>query len=89
MKTKGRIATFFQTRGFGFINTSIEGKLVSYFFHISACLNEPQVDCDVLFTPAVGKKGPVAIDVEVLGKIVSADRRIKKGDEITPTKAVS
>jgi len=70
MKTKGRIATFFQTRGFGFINTSIEGKLVSYFFHISACLNEPQTDAEVLFTPAVGEKGPVATDVEVVGRVV-------------------
>lgn len=41
---------------------------MSYFFHISACLTEPQVDAEVLFTPAVGKKGPMAVDVEVTGR---------------------
>ena len=68
MKTKGRVSTFFQPRGFGFINALVGGKLVSYFFHISACLTEPQIDAEVSFTPAVGAKGPMATDVEVIGR---------------------
>jgi cold shock CspA family protein len=67
MKTKGRVSAFISTRGFGFINASVDGRLVSYFFHISACLTEPQVDAEVLFTPGVGAKGPLATDIEVVG----------------------
>jgi cold shock CspA family protein len=67
MKIKGRISAFFSTRGFGFINASVDGRLVSYFFHISACSVEPQIDAVVLFTPGVSKKGPVATDIEIIG----------------------
>jgi cold shock CspA family protein len=67
MKIKGRVSTFFQSRGFGFINASVDGRLVSYFFHISACLAEPQINAEVLFTPGISKKGPLATEIEVGG----------------------
>jgi cold shock CspA family protein len=69
MKT-GRIVTYFEERGFGFIHeyvadASSTKKLNQWFFHISSCICEPKARLEVKFEIAEGKKGPMAVNVDV------------------------
>ena len=68
MKTTGRISVYHANRGFGFIHEIKNGKLQTYFFHISAVVSgDPRSGLQVQFTPTANKKGLTAVDVEVGG----------------------
>ena len=68
MKT-GRIVMYREDRGFGFIHEYLEDtsnkKFHQWFFHVSSCLCEPKVHLEVQFEIGDGKKGPMAVNVDV------------------------
>lgn len=64
MRLTGSIQKYFSDRGFGFI---AEHKNL-HFFHITSCSFIPQVGQQVTFTIGVGKRGPAAVDVELVGE---------------------
>lgn len=67
MKIEGTLVTWFETRGFGFVHENRDGKLVSYFLHISKVLGgNPRVGATVRFNPDQTLKGPIALDAEIL-----------------------
>jgi len=66
MKSTGRISVYHANRGFGFIHETKNGKLLTYFFHISSVVSgDPRGGLQARFTPNVNKKGLTAIDIEV------------------------
>lgn len=67
MKT-GKIATYNQDKGYGFIRLA-DKKLAHIFFHITGCLCDPQKDLAVQFEIVENKKGLTAINVDVLGAV--------------------
>jgi cold shock CspA family protein len=70
MKYEGRIYAFFPDRGFGFLysNPGADGQAVSHFFHAAnVAAGTPEIGRQVRFLQMPGKKGPIAIEVEVLG----------------------
>jgi len=62
MKLSGYIQKYFSDRGFGFI---VEHKNL-HFFHITSCSFIPEVGQPVTFDIAAGRKGPAAVDVELV-----------------------
>ena len=62
MRLSGFIQKYFSDRGFGFI---AEHKNF-HFFHITSCAFIPQVGQQVTFIVGVGKRGPAAVDVELV-----------------------
>ena len=68
-KNTGRISVYHANRGFGFIHeTDSEGRLLTYFFHISAVVSgDPRGGLPVQFTPTKNQKGLTAVDIEIGG----------------------
>jgi cold shock CspA family protein len=62
MRLSGCIQKYFSDRGFGFI---AEHKNL-HFFHITSCSFIPEVGQQVTFDIAPGKKGPAAVEIELL-----------------------
>ncbi|MCU1241752.1 MAG: hypothetical protein JWO71_2478 [Candidatus Acidoferrum typicum] len=74
--------TWFETRGFGFIHSIVDGEVRSYFAHISQFHGQPRVGATVLFNAAAGKgsKGPVARNVEVVTEIQKGVAALAAGE---------
>jgi cold shock CspA family protein len=70
MKNKGRISVYHANRGFGFIHETSNGKLLTYFFHISSVISgDPRGGLPVQFTPISNSKGLTAVDIEIGGAV--------------------
>lgn len=60
----GKIVTYFQERGFGFIHQPQEGgSFKAWFFHVNKCWCEPRVGMQVTFEESTGDKGLRAVNV--------------------------
>lgn len=64
MKT-GIIAAYFSDKGYGFIKDSDAQRFKHWFFHVHNCLVEPRIGLRVQFNIGEGRKGPMAIDINV------------------------
>jgi len=64
MKT-GIISAYFGDKGYGFIKDSDATQFKHWFFHVHSCRVEPRVGLRVQFDIGEGRKGPMAIDVDV------------------------
>jgi len=64
MKT-GIISAYFGDRGYGFIKDSDTRQFTHWFFHIQNCRVEPRVGLRVQFDIGEGRKGPMAVDINV------------------------
>jgi cold shock CspA family protein len=60
----GKIAVYFENRGFGFIHGI--GEFRQYFFHVRQCSFEPKVGALVQFEVSEGPKGLAALNVREL-----------------------
>jgi cold shock CspA family protein len=69
MKT-GIVSAFFGDRGYGFIKDSDTSKLEHWFFHIHNCRVEPRIGLRVQFSVGEGRKGLMAIDIELAAPTV-------------------
>ena len=64
-KMKGVVKFFNDTKGFGFIKE--EETSTEYFVHATNLIDEIREDDAVAFDVEDGRKGPVAVNVEVTG----------------------
>jgi cold shock protein len=60
---KGKVKFFNESKGFGFIQDSADGK--EYFVHVSGLIDEVRDGDDVTFELKEGRKGLNAVDVRV------------------------
>jgi cold shock CspA family protein len=71
-KETGILMTWFKTRGFGFVHQTVDGEVRTYFVHISQIIGKPEVGASVRFDAGESKKGPVALNVEIVTRTVKA-----------------
>ena len=62
----GKIVSYFEDRGFGWIHEVSDGGLHQYFFHIRQCRFEPRKGGLVEFEISQGPKGLAALNVREL-----------------------
>jgi cold shock CspA family protein len=66
MKLLGRIDKYFPEKGYGWLHTEENGKVVKRFFHVTAVMSgTPVVGAAVSFHPKTSEKGYSAVEVEV------------------------
>jgi cold shock CspA family protein len=66
-KYTGVVMTWFPERGFGFVHAMIDGEKQSFFAHIADMVGIASVGSKVSFDIREHKKGPRAVNIEVLG----------------------
>jgi cold shock CspA family protein len=65
-KRIARITQYFPERGFGWAMEELaDGKKQTHFLHITSCSFVPEVGQFITFNIGVGRKGPMAVDVEL------------------------
>jgi cold shock CspA family protein len=63
----GIITVYFVEKGYGFLSeTAADGKKINHFFHITSCGFVPEIGQEVRFSIGVGRKGPAAINIELI-----------------------
>ena len=71
MKEEGFFTSWFTSKGYGWIQRIENGETKSYFAHISQVGNGiPQIGDRARFQIAGGKRGPVAKNIEIVGRPV-------------------
>ncbi len=60
---EGKVKFFNETKGFGFIKDSQDGK--EYFVHVSGLVDEIREDDDVTYELQEGRKGLNAVNVKL------------------------
>ena len=58
--------TWFTARGFGWVHHEVDGEVKSYFAHISNIVGTPTQGATVRFEVGEGKKGPKAVNIEIV-----------------------
>ena len=68
MKVDGRIYSYFADRSYGFLfNTDVNGNNITHFFHANNfTVGTPGIGKAVRFIAVPGRKGPVAVEIEVI-----------------------
>ena len=74
-KRIARITQYFPERGYGWLVEYLpDGKKQNHFIHISNCNGfVPEVGQTVTFNIGPGRKGPVAVDVDLYNETVGGE----------------